>query len=294
MQFSYTTEEGFIDRSSVDRRSGQDRRTQAEGHQGLIDRRNFQRRKENRGGVPKVFKFREIANLTDLFWSFRTRYEVYRDVGFIPPNRDCLDIDGYDQRSVHLGAYLLEDGEERLVGTVRHVTWAPSPVEELVRQITGRCQEDSLRELQDTPEVLPLFESFDMPSHREAVNRARQGEREHAPRPFEVSRLTVLPRYWHKGITRGIHELASLWCRCNGFLHRDAVIATNPNNARKYGTMGFKQIPGTGEIIYKGLNQPAMALEVDVHGAYHTHPYYVPCATVERFFLERGFFYARH
>jgi len=294
VQFLYTTEEGFIDRSSLDRRSGQDRRSRISASQVLIDRRNFLRRKENRGEAVEVFKFREITDLTDLFWSFRTRYEVYRDVGFIPPNRDGLDIDGYDPRSVHLGAYLLADGEERMIGTIRHVTWAPSPVEDLVRQIAGRCQEDTLRELQDTPALLPMFESFDMPSHRAAIDRVRQGDREHTPRPFEVSRLTVLPRYWHKGITRGIHELASLWCCCNGFLHKDAVIATNPNNARKYHTMGFTQIPGTGEIVYKGLNQPAMALEVDVHGAYHTHPYYVPCSTVERFFLKYGFFYARH
>ena len=294
MQFSYTTHEGFIDRSSVDRRSGEDRRAGDGGLKGLMERRNIQRRKENRGGPTEVFKFREITDLTGLFWSFRTRYEVYRDVGFIPPNSDGLDIDGYDLRSVHLGAYMLRDGEERMIGTIRHVTWAPSPVAALVHQLAGQCQEETLRQLQETPEVLPLFESFQMSAHRQAVRRVRQGERKHAPRPFEVSRLTVLPRHWHKGITRGIHELASLWCQRNDFLHRDAVIATNPNNARKYQTMGFQQVPGTGEIIYKGLNQPAIALEVDVQGAYQNHPYYVPCTTVERFFHEHGFFYARH
>ena len=294
MQFSYTTEEGFIDRSSVDRRSGEDRRLQGEGLKGLIERRNHQRRKENRGGSTEVFKFREIASLTDLFWSFRTRYEVYRDVGFIPENGDGMDIDGYDLRSVHLGAYLLVDGEERMVGTLRHVTWAPSPQEELVRQLSSQCSEEALRQLQEPAKVLPMFESFTMPAHQDAVGRVRQGERALAPRPFEVSRLTVLPRYWHKGITRGIHELATLWCWRNDFLHRDAVIATNPNNARKYTTMGFTQVEGTGEIVYKGLNQPAVALELDVHGAYENHPYYVPCTTVARYYEEHGFFYARH
>ena len=142
--------------------------------------------------------------------------------------------------------------------------------------------------------MLPLFESFDLPVHREAVSRVRQGQQEHAPRPFEVSRLTVLPRHWHKGITRGIHELVTLWCHGTGYLHRDAVIATNPTNARKYSSMGFSPIPGTGEIVYKGFNQPAVAMEFDLQQAFQNHPYYVPCSTVERFFLEHGFFLARY
>ena len=294
MQDTYTPEEGFIDRSSVDRRSGRDRRLQSKGLKGLIERRNFQRRKENRGGPTEVFKFREISSLTDLFWSFRTRYEVYRDVGFIPPNNDGLDIDGYAQRSVHLGAYLVQDGEERMVGTLRHVTWASSPQAEMVRELASQCSEASLRKLQDPPRALPMFESFQMPTHEAAVGLVRGGDRGHAPRPFEVSRLTVLPRHWHKGITRGIHELATLWCWHNQWLHNDAVIATNPNNARKYAAMGFTRVEGTGEIVYKGLNQPAVALELDVKGAYDGHPYYVPCTTIAPFFEEHGFFFARH
>ena len=294
MQFSYTTEEGFIDRSSVDRRSGQDRRGEDRGPRGLVERRGRQRRKENRGGPTEVFKFCEITSPTDLFWSFRTRYEVYRDVGFIPPNRDGLDIDGYDLRSVHLGAFVVKDGEERMIGTIRHVTWAPSPLEQLVRSLAEGCQEPALRHLAEPPQALPLLESFEMPVYRDSIARVSQGDRLHTPRPFEVSRLTVLPRHWHKGITRGIHELASLWCWRGDFLHRDAVIATNPNNARKYCSMGFAHIPETGEILYKGLNQPAMALELNVHQAYTEHPYYVPCTTVESFFREHGFFYARY
>ncbi len=294
MPFSYTAEEGFIDRSSVDRRSGHDRRHDSKGLKGLIERRNHRRRKENRGGPTEVFKFREITSLTDLFWSFRTRYEVYRSVGFIPENGDGLDIDCYDPRSVHLGAYVVEDDEERMIGTIRHVTWAPSPVQDLVRQLSGQCKEESLRRLQDTPEPLPLLESFDLPEYRQAMERVSDGEQDHAPRPFEVSRLTVLPRHWHKGITRGIHELVTLWCHSTDYLHRDAVIATNPNNARKYHTMGFSPIPGTDQIVYKGLNQPAVAMEFDLQQAYASHPYYGPCSTVADFFLENGFFLARH
>ena len=294
MQQKFTTAEGYIDRSSVDRRSGQDRRGKDAGPPGPIERRNIQRRKENRGGPTELFKFREITTATDLFWAFRTRYEVYRDVGFIPPNDDGLDIDGYDLRSVHLGAFVVDQQEERMVGTIRHVTWQPSPVKGLVRELAGRCEEPSIRQLTDPQRVLPLLESFDLPRHEQAIEQARAGDGGADPRPFEVSRLTVLPRHWHKGLTRGIHELVTLWCHCNDYRIKDAVIATNPNNARKYKTMGFAQVPGTGEITYKGLNQPAVALEYDLQQAFAEHPYYQPCATVESFFAERGFFMARY
>ena len=295
MQFRYTTEEGFIDRASVDRRAGGDRRQTVAQSPGPVQRRPHPRRKVCTPENAEIFKFRALSSITELFWAFRTRYKVYRDVGFIAENDDALDIDGWDPRSVHLGAFRLDSrGDEQLIGTLRHVTWEASPMADEVYELAKRCREPRIRHLEAPGRPLPMFESFPMRAYERAIVAVAGGDHAHDIRPFEVSRLTVLPSHWHKGITRGLHELVTLWSRNTGYLHKDAVIATHPHNVRKYRSMGFTRIDGTEEILYKGLKQPAIAMQFDLHDAYQSHPYYRPCATIDSFFAAQEFFYARY
>ncbi|MHB2019647.1 MAG: GNAT family N-acetyltransferase [Candidatus Xenobia bacterium] len=72
--------------------------------------------------------YREIATEAELWQQFKLREEVFSAEYGLPPTPGGLDMDAYDLRSRHLGAFIVDGGKSRLVGACRMVFYSqPSP-----------------------------------------------------------------------------------------------------------------------------------------------------------------------
>ncbi len=106
---------------------------------------------------PAVYEIRQLDTLEELVQSYRLRYEVYAEFGYLPhPNKSKLDIDGYDACAIPLGAFDATSGT--MIGTLRFVTKQPQPdFSRLVRTVLELIADDSLtmRVRTPRPNILP-------------------------------------------------------------------------------------------------------------------------------------------
>ena len=82
-----------------------------------------------------VYEIRVLDSLIDLIESYRLRYDVYRDLGYLAyPMRSQLEIDAYDACALPFGAFDMASGE--MVGTLRLIYNEVQPgYEVLVRRV---------------------------------------------------------------------------------------------------------------------------------------------------------------
>ncbi|MFC1561562.1 hypothetical protein ACFL6I_06465 [candidate division KSB1 bacterium] len=241
----------------------------------------------------KKLVFKELTEENELLQMFALRYVVYCYIHFIEPNRDQLDIDCYDLYSTFLGAFEEIGPTQRLVGTVRIINGDIMPAVSLhVQNIISNLENYENVDLFTRDSLFPIMKTFRVPNdYLTPLNQKRKSER--GNKPYEISRLTVLPEYWgaKAKVEAGLHELIILDAWKTKPRKNIFFIATHPRTKRRYKKLGFSIIPGTKERVYKPLKQLAIAMVVNLQQFLDSpNPYREECELIFEFFLNNGYF----
>jgi hypothetical protein len=160
--------------------------------------------------------------------------------------------------------------------------------------IAHNSYKNELSDILKRPTLFPIAETFDIQAEYFAsfcVNRNNFLRNNF--KPFEISRLAVLPEYWgsEARIMVGLHDLIILDSWKSNPKKNIYIIATHPNTRRVYERLGFEIIPGTKEQLYKNINQPAVAMVMNLQNYLNTpNPYSERCKSLFKSYLERGSF----
>ncbi len=201
----------------------------------------------------QCLEVRPLTEGAELREAYHLRYQVYREVGYIPPSPEELEIDHYDRRSIIFGAFVREGGQRRMAGTVR-----------IIRRPEGRTRVED--------RSLPATDSFGLSwkdfcrLHRGFGSRCSFSGRAVSPEVCELSRLAILPEFRRHplGIERRLFELIVVDSCSQGPPRNWFMIAIHPSRKRKFQRFGFRQVPGLGVRDYKDLSQPAILLSLDL------------------------------
>jgi predicted GNAT family N-acyltransferase len=197
---------------------------------------------------------RVLTTVAELTSAFQLRYTIYRDLGYLTnPGADGLEIDAYDARAYHLGAFE-SDGE--LVATTRFITQ---------RRIlsTARCLDRVVSTARD-PELraavagapalsLPAICSPELAAALKEVAGTR---------PIcELSRVVVRPGYRARGLYQSLFALGAALCRRS----EPAVIvgSCHPDHVPLWARCGFARLPGAGEYTNPSVLRRAVCIFVD-------------------------------
>jgi len=243
----------------------------------------------------KKFIFKELDEGTELLQMFTLRYLVYRYVNFIEPNKHQLDIDCYDFYSTFLGAFEATGQRKRLVGTVRIISGDNiSPHAELIKSIIYNLNGHKISKLSNKTTLFPIMQTYNIPNeYLRAFYADKNGSQTQNSKPFEISRLAIMPEYWciKERIEAGIHELVLLDAWKSNPNKNIYFIATHPRTKRKYEKLGFKIIPGTNVRLYKHIKQLAIAMVLNLDNYLkNPNPYSQQCKSRFKSYLEKGYF----
>ncbi|NVM04695.1 MAG: hypothetical protein HWN67_20390 [Candidatus Helarchaeota archaeon] len=261
-------------------------------------------RKDTNIGAEKKIIFKEIYDDDELIEMFSLRCLVYQYVKyFFSSNGDQLtenqlDIDCFDLYSTFLGAFEITKNSKRLIGTVRIISGNEQSVsapfiKSLYKTLPGHESDGKLE--RTTP--FPHMETFNVP-HRhytaffEDKNALSGNNSSIDDKPYEISRLAVLPEYWKTKdrVEMGLHDMIILSSWKAKPRRNIYMIATHPRTKRRYERIGFKIIPGTGEHLYKGINQPAILMIMNLEEYLNKpNPYSKRCKSAFPSFIENGY-----
>ena len=244
---------------------------------------------ENGFNRPQKIRFQVLKDFEEIKSCLHLRYLSFRYVNFIEENKDRLDIDPYDRYSTFLGAYNITGWRKTLVGTLRIINGneespAASHIDELIRT----ARDPKIKFLNGRKKLFPIMESFKLPkSYLDYFN----GSKDAKIRPFEISRLAIRPDFWMYGIEVGLHYLLILDSWKHNPPRNDFLIAVHPRTYRRYKMIGFKVIPGTGQVLYKNINQLAIAMIIDLKKyLQEPHSYKRTCESLLPSFEKNGGF----
>ena len=213
---------------------------------------------------PQKISYEVVRAFEEIKECLRLRYITFRYVNFIEESMDRLDIDPYDRYSTFLGAYNVTGGRKTLVGTLRIISGDDNhAATQHIERLISSARDPKIRALKKRPQLFPIFESFDVPSsYLDCFNKAKKADS--SINPYEISRLAIRPDYWLHGLDIGLHHLLIL----DSWLHKpprnDFLIAVHPRSRKRYESIGFKIIHGTGVVLYKHINQLAVAMIIDL------------------------------
>jgi hypothetical protein len=215
---------------------------------------------EGKACWPQIFRYEMIRDPEGVRASLRLRYLTYRYVNFIEENLDSLDIDAYDRYSTIFGAFNITGGRKVLIGSMRVIGVEENPeLSPIIREISRSAFDPGIKTIGQRPKTFPIQESFDIPF----LGSGAEG----GPGPagfYEISRLAVRPDYWMHHVDVGLHHLLILdsWmCRPP---RKNFLISVHPRSRQRYEKVGFRVIPGMGEVLYKHINQLAIAMRIDL------------------------------
>lgn len=261
-------------------------------------------RKDTNIGTEKKIIFKEIYEDDELIEMFSLRCLVYQYAFFYGSNEDQfienqLDIDCYDLYSTFLGAFEITKNSKRLIGTVRIISESEESVSApfirtLYKTLPGHESDGKLE--RTTP--FPHMETFNIPyryytAFFKEKNVINGNNSSISDKPYEISRLAVLPGYWKTKdrIEMGLHDMIILTSWKAQPRRSIYIIATHPRTKRRYERIGFKIIPDTGERLYRGINQPAILMIMNLEEYLNTlNPYSKRCKSAFPLFIENGFY----
>jgi predicted GNAT family N-acyltransferase len=189
---------------------------------------------------------REIANRTELLLYFKLRHLVYTPMAYLDRSvergTNRLDIDWFDTRSIHVGAFeKREGGQQQLIGTARLIATEPlrSDHQEWAREL---ARQDALLDNlvnRAVPAMLPVFQSQDLEVyfHRAYKENYLVGE---------ISRVIVHPQYRGAGLSRRLLDKALALAEENE-LH-DLFLECLPMHEQLYCQVGFHALPLHGKV----------------------------------------------
>ena len=213
---------------------------------------------------PQKIRYQVIKDPKEIKDCLHLRYITYRYVNFIEENKDHIDIDSYDLFSTFLGAYNVTGGRKTLVGTIRIISGdekgeASPHIEKLIRT----ARDPKIKSLGKRTRTFPIMESFTLPdSYLDYFDKSKA--QKSSIHPYEISRLAIRPDYWMYGIDVGLHHLLILDSWLQHSPRNYFLIAVHPRSRRRYKMIGFKVIPETSVVLYKRINQLAIAMIIDL------------------------------
>ncbi len=220
-------------------------------------------------------KYRVITNAEDVWEALHLRYITYRQVNFISANKDLIDVDSYDYHSTYLGAYHVNSQSETLIGTMRVISKNEiSSTAPLVRKIVASAKCEEFKTLKERPKPFPIMESFLLPDDFANGNYLAGPENKELNNLCEISRLAVRPDYWFRRIDVGLHHLLILDTWLNHPKQTQFMIAIHPRAQKRYERIGMQRIPGTEQVLYKHVDQLAVAMSVDMDSLLKSGPGY--------------------
>jgi predicted GNAT family N-acyltransferase len=201
---------------------------------------------------------RKAGNQTELLRYFKLRHEVYTSMSYLSPLvegvQSRLDIDWFDTRSIHIGAFEQYLGHEELIGTARLITTEPLHPQHphWTRQLAGL--DPVLERLVNEGAVqamLPVFQSQDL-----------EGELHQAIRGGilvgELSRVIVHPNCRGAGLSqRLVHKVIELAEKARvGSLYLECL----PIHEGLYQRVGFSTLPVRGKVYVVNKTMMVMRL----------------------------------
>jgi predicted GNAT family N-acyltransferase len=201
---------------------------------------------------PAAYEIKPLDTLEELVQSYRLRYEVYADLGYLRhPNPSKLEIDEYDSWAIPFGAF--EATSRTMVGTLRLVTKQPQPeLSRLIQRVLQLFADDSLarQARAPRPHVLPSIISDKIARALAAFN----GENFTVS---ECSRAVVGRNFRGSGVARGLMEFGLAQAAFGGpaLLLGSCLPEHLPMNA-KY---GFQKLPQTGLDLFDSVGQIAIS-----------------------------------
>lgn len=248
---------------------------------------------ENGFSKPQKICFKVLTDFEEIKECLHLRYLTFRYVNFIEENMDRLDIDSYDRYSTFLGAYSITGWRRTLVGTLRIIDGSEkSPTASCIDELIRTARDRKIRSLGDRQKLFPIMESFKLPqSYLECFGNSNDS----SVHPYEISRLAIRPDFWMYGIEVGLHHLLILESWRHNPPRNDFLIAVHPRTYKRYKSIGFKVVPGTDQVIYKHINQLAIAMIINLQ-KYLDSPrsYRKTCESLLPTFSENGFFTQVH
>jgi len=195
-----------------------------------------------------------LKTAQELISSYRLRYDMYCALGYVPANRDGIEIDEHDRYAIPLG--VLEDVDRPLVGTVRLVTrrrqraYAPL-VDEIVAALADPA---ARRRAGRTPTDLPSIDSALVSAKLSAYNAD--------DRPVvELSRTIVTQREQGRGISRDLLEVGLRFAKTLG--EPIVIGACLAEHVAMYEKYGYRVLPGTAEARNRAVGQFAHTVVCD-------------------------------
>ncbi|HET9621391.1 MAG TPA: hypothetical protein VFP84_08505 [Kofleriaceae bacterium] len=203
--------------------------------------------------APAVYEIRVLDSVLDLVESYRLRYDVYRDLGYIAEELDAqLEIDEYDACAVPFGAFDVVTGE--MVGTLRLIYGEVQPgYEALVRRILEDFGDDALitRAAAPIQRRLPSVLCDRIAAQLAACNTGGF--------PLvELSRNITHPSRRGTGVARSMMELGIAYAMQHGpaFIVGGCMPEDLPMNAR----YGYQKLPGTDLDPFDHIGQIASVM----------------------------------
>jgi predicted GNAT family N-acyltransferase len=192
---------------------------------------------------------RTIENQADLYKCFEMRKKIYTPMAYLNPAveqlRSRMEIDWFDTRSTHVGAFAECNGYEELVGVARLITTEPLRRDHAAWTLELAATDPALNSLVTQGAVLALLPVIQ--SHRTLEEYLQQAFRE----DFligELSRVIVDLNYRGAGIS---HRLVTHALKVAADAEvRHLFLECLPIHECLYAKSGFQKLPGVEGTVY--------------------------------------------
>ena len=197
-----------------------------------------------------AFAIKVLDTSAELIQSYRLRYEVYRPLGYLGPNRSAMEIDEYDPYSIPFGAIAIDTRE--VVGTLRLITNRLQPFyESRIRRILDFCEDPTLAAMVRRPRRRP------MPSMTSDLVREMLTEYNRDELPVEeISRGITHSSFRGTGVSRGLMKFGFAYATTAG--GPILIGGCIPAHLPLYAHYGYEQLPGTvvavNDVVHRAAN----------------------------------------
>jgi len=229
-----------------------------------------------RGSLPEdnCLEVKPLVSEKEILSALELRYEVYREIGFIGQSPAGIDFDRYDKRSLFLGAYIRQNGERELAGSLRIIRQRGNFAAQrnTLSLILQRLEIPGAMPAETENRALPACESFRIGPEYLSRHLPGFGSRYSihgtavSEEICELSRLVIKRKYRKQrfGIERRIFEAVVVDSCIGEPLSNWFVIAVHPSRSAKFERFGFGRVSALGTHFYTGISQPAILMALDL------------------------------
>ena len=216
--------------------------------------------------LKKTVTIRPLESKQEFQSYFRLRYQVWKEMGYLPAHRDCpvsqMEIDFTDRTAIPIGAFTSDGkfvGCSRLVFPFGHEVRYVRVINELVAELGSAIVSLHLKYPEKLNHPFDLLESFR--GFREYYARlVRDGIRK-----AEVSRVIVAPSHRQHGLGEVLVD--SLVWMARQLRLQVLFLACHRSHRGFYQRCGFRVLEGLECERFAGVNAPAIAMDCELPGS---------------------------